>query len=65
MDRVRQMGMVEQLVPLSVADLRQALRRMKARAGLGADQLSPVDLERLPDEGLEDLCQLFLAVEQG
>eukprot|EP00959_Pyramimonas_sp_CCMP1952_P201502 4213570-Pyramimonas_sp.AAC.1 len=52
MGTVRSRAEVEQLVPLDVADVRAALSRMKARAGLGIDRLSPTDIERLPDEGI-------------
>eukprot|EP00959_Pyramimonas_sp_CCMP1952_P129505 2708204-Pyramimonas_sp.AAC.1 len=38
---------------------------MKARAGLGVDRLSPTDFERLPQEGLQDTCDLFAMVEEG
>eukprot|EP00959_Pyramimonas_sp_CCMP1952_P463442 9484926-Pyramimonas_sp.AAC.1 len=37
---------------------------MKPKAGLGCDQMSPLDFERLPDAGLEQLCQLFLLIEE-
>eukprot|EP00959_Pyramimonas_sp_CCMP1952_P266738 5576813-Pyramimonas_sp.AAC.1 len=36
---------------------------MKARAGQGTDQMSPVDIQRLPDEGIEQLTSLFEACE--
>eukprot|EP00959_Pyramimonas_sp_CCMP1952_P263316 5506274-Pyramimonas_sp.AAC.1 len=38
---------------------------MKARAGLGIDRLSPTDMERLPDEGIQCLCDLFRMIEEG
>ena len=43
--QVRMAAHVEQLVPLEVHDIRQAARRMKARAGQGIDQISPVDVD--------------------
>eukprot|EP00959_Pyramimonas_sp_CCMP1952_P015952 337208-Pyramimonas_sp.AAC.1 len=36
---------------------------MKARAGMGIDRLSPLDFERLPDCAIEDLVNLFSAIE--
>ena len=36
---------------------------MKARAGQGIDQMSPVDIQRLPDVGVEQLTSLFEACE--
>eukprot|EP00959_Pyramimonas_sp_CCMP1952_P251040 5246873-Pyramimonas_sp.AAC.1 len=65
MSTVRSRAEVEQLVPLDVADVRAALARMKARAGLGIDRLSPTDIERLPDEGIQCLCDLFHMIEEG
>eukprot|EP00959_Pyramimonas_sp_CCMP1952_P135188 2828943-Pyramimonas_sp.AAC.1 len=32
---------------------------MRPRAGQGVDRLSPVDIERLPPEGLDELAQLL------
>ena len=37
---------------------------MKAKAGLGVDQLSPLDMERLPFAGLVELTALFNACEE-
>eukprot|EP00959_Pyramimonas_sp_CCMP1952_P206611 4320662-Pyramimonas_sp.AAC.1 len=56
---------IEQLPPLTVNDVRAALSRMKPRAGLGIYRLTPVDFQRLPDEGIQALCDLFLLIEQG
>eukprot|EP00959_Pyramimonas_sp_CCMP1952_P176654 3692202-Pyramimonas_sp.AAC.1 len=44
------------LPPLSGDDARYALRRQRARTGLGADRLSPLDLLRLPQEAPEELA---------
>eukprot|EP00959_Pyramimonas_sp_CCMP1952_P040235 841158-Pyramimonas_sp.AAC.1 len=49
METIRSRAQVGQLVPLEIPDVRAALSRMKARAGLGIDRLSPTDMERLPD----------------
>eukprot|EP00959_Pyramimonas_sp_CCMP1952_P261504 5467624-Pyramimonas_sp.AAC.1 len=38
---------------------------MKARAGQGVDQMSPVDIRRLPDEGIEQLTSPFEACADG
>eukprot|EP00959_Pyramimonas_sp_CCMP1952_P250228 5230363-Pyramimonas_sp.AAC.1 len=37
---------------------------MKPRAGLGADQLTPCDIERLPDAGVAELATLFNTAEE-
>eukprot|EP00959_Pyramimonas_sp_CCMP1952_P129776 2713975-Pyramimonas_sp.AAC.1 len=65
MSTLRSLASVEQLDPLTVGDLRRTLKRMTSKAGLGCDQLSPDDFKRLPDAGLEQLCQLHLLIEQG
>eukprot|EP00959_Pyramimonas_sp_CCMP1952_P161537 3377912-Pyramimonas_sp.AAC.1 len=44
------------LEPISVRDIRPALKQMKASTGQGVDFLSPVDLERLPDTALAELA---------
>eukprot|EP00959_Pyramimonas_sp_CCMP1952_P068875 1437691-Pyramimonas_sp.AAC.1 len=44
-------------------DLRKALKAMKPRAGLGVDRLTPCDMERLPDQGLEVLASLPNSIE--
>ena len=41
----------EQLSPLSPERVLRATKLMKARAGQGIDQMSPVDIQRLPGEG--------------
>eukprot|EP00959_Pyramimonas_sp_CCMP1952_P235834 4928489-Pyramimonas_sp.AAC.1 len=38
---------------------------MKPRAGLGIDRLSPSGFQRLPDDGIQALCDLFRLIEQG
>eukprot|EP00959_Pyramimonas_sp_CCMP1952_P264797 5536547-Pyramimonas_sp.AAC.1 len=38
---------------------------MKSKAGLGIDQLSPLDGERLPDVAPEGSCQLRNRIEEG
>eukprot|EP00959_Pyramimonas_sp_CCMP1952_P299336 6260799-Pyramimonas_sp.AAC.1 len=40
---IRQHAQVEQLEQLAVQDLRRALAKTKARAGMGVDRLSPTD----------------------
>eukprot|EP00959_Pyramimonas_sp_CCMP1952_P398639 8352997-Pyramimonas_sp.AAC.1 len=37
---------------------------MKAKAGLGVDNLSPTDMERLPPEGIQELVSVFGACEE-
>eukprot|EP00959_Pyramimonas_sp_CCMP1952_P095115 1989012-Pyramimonas_sp.AAC.1 len=37
---------------------------MEARAGQGIDRLSQLDLERLPDEALSELAELFNMFEE-
>eukprot|EP00959_Pyramimonas_sp_CCMP1952_P187029 3911116-Pyramimonas_sp.AAC.1 len=49
--------------PLTADDVRGALKRMKARAGMGIDRLSPLDFERPPDCAIEDLVNLFTDIE--
>eukprot|EP00959_Pyramimonas_sp_CCMP1952_P030328 635789-Pyramimonas_sp.AAC.1 len=40
-----------------------AARRMKSRAGLGGDRLTPIDFERLPDRALDELGRTFENIE--
>eukprot|EP00959_Pyramimonas_sp_CCMP1952_P376284 7881781-Pyramimonas_sp.AAC.1 len=60
---VREATTFEQLVPLEPQQIRKAASRMKAEAGMGIDQLSPIDVERLPESGMHDLAQLYEAIE--
>ena len=62
---IREHAVVEDLPPITVAAVRGAARAMKAKAGLGIDRLSPVDVERLPDAALEELCDLYHMIEEG
>ena len=48
---------------LHVQSLRAAARSFPARTGLGADHISPRALDRLSDETLSGLCQLYAAIE--
>eukprot|EP00959_Pyramimonas_sp_CCMP1952_P454761 9470440-Pyramimonas_sp.AAC.1 len=44
--------------------IRSAAHSFKPRAGLGADVLTPLDYERLPDLALDELRVLFTVVEE-
>eukprot|EP00959_Pyramimonas_sp_CCMP1952_P236982 4952571-Pyramimonas_sp.AAC.1 len=37
---------------------------MKAAAGLGADRMTPIDVERLPSVALVELAELLNAIER-
>eukprot|EP00959_Pyramimonas_sp_CCMP1952_P293161 6131345-Pyramimonas_sp.AAC.1 len=37
---------------------------MKGKAGMGIDRLSPLDVERLPDVAIAELCSLYAAIEE-
>eukprot|EP00959_Pyramimonas_sp_CCMP1952_P206729 4323520-Pyramimonas_sp.AAC.1 len=41
----------------------KAAGQMKAKAGLGIDRLTPVDIQRLPAAGVAELVHIFEAVE--
>eukprot|EP00959_Pyramimonas_sp_CCMP1952_P384074 8049296-Pyramimonas_sp.AAC.1 len=53
--QVREATQCDQMPPLTNEDVRGALRRMKARAGLGVDRLSPLGFERLPECAITEL----------
>eukprot|EP00959_Pyramimonas_sp_CCMP1952_P206622 4320886-Pyramimonas_sp.AAC.1 len=38
---------------------------MRPKAGLGIDQMSPLDFDRLPDCAVAELCELYRLVEEG
>eukprot|EP00959_Pyramimonas_sp_CCMP1952_P198840 4158887-Pyramimonas_sp.AAC.1 len=38
---------------------------MSARSGPGIGRVTPTDIERLPDEGIQCLCDLFRMIEEG
>eukprot|EP00959_Pyramimonas_sp_CCMP1952_P197376 4127665-Pyramimonas_sp.AAC.1 len=61
--QVREAAQDDVLPPISVEDIRAALRQMRPRAGLGVDMLSPGDFGRLPDSALAELALLFEACE--
>eukprot|EP00959_Pyramimonas_sp_CCMP1952_P017987 381461-Pyramimonas_sp.AAC.1 len=52
---IRDHARIEQIEPLTIADLRQAAAAMRPKAGLGIDQMSPLDFDRLPDCAVAEL----------
>eukprot|EP00959_Pyramimonas_sp_CCMP1952_P186951 3909372-Pyramimonas_sp.AAC.1 len=62
--QVREAAREDVLPPISVEDIRAALRQMRPRAGLGVGMLSPGDCERLPGAALAELALLFEGCER-
>eukprot|EP00959_Pyramimonas_sp_CCMP1952_P037855 792334-Pyramimonas_sp.AAC.1 len=50
--------------PITEWDVRKAAHAMKANTGLGADRMTPIDVERLPSEALVELAELPNANER-
>eukprot|EP00959_Pyramimonas_sp_CCMP1952_P219113 4581325-Pyramimonas_sp.AAC.1 len=46
----------ETLPPLTVPDIRQALKHTKASGTMGVDRICVHDLDRLPDAALAEMC---------
>ena len=63
-DDIRAAALQEPLEPLEPERVGRARHSMKAKAGLGVDQLSPLDMERLPFAGLVELTALLNACEE-
>jgi hypothetical protein len=51
--------------PITEWDVRKAAHAMKANTGLGADRMTPIDVERLPSEALVELAELLNAIERA
>eukprot|EP00959_Pyramimonas_sp_CCMP1952_P329707 6903245-Pyramimonas_sp.AAC.1 len=60
---MREWARIQGLAPIDGDDVRSAAARTKARAGLGVDQLTPLDIQRLPPEGHEALAGILNLVE--
>eukprot|EP00959_Pyramimonas_sp_CCMP1952_P121087 2531553-Pyramimonas_sp.AAC.1 len=63
MDPIKAEAEFQELPPLTGEMLRAAAHKMRPRAGQGVDRLSPLDAERPPPEGLDNLAQVLTAVE--
>ena len=55
----------DELPDVTPADLVRAIRSIKKDTALGPDRLSPKELRRLPDEGVEALLHLYRQMEKG
>ena len=60
---IREAAELHQLPPVTGNMVRAAAHLMRPRAGQGVDRLSPLDLERLPPEGVEELASVMNAAE--
>eukprot|EP00959_Pyramimonas_sp_CCMP1952_P215827 4514378-Pyramimonas_sp.AAC.1 len=54
----------EALPPLTVLDIRQALKRMKVGGAMGVDRICVHDLDRLPDVALAEMCIILSVCEE-
>ena len=63
LDSIKAEAGFQELPHLSGDMLREAAHRMRPRAGQGVDKVPPLDVERLPQEGLDELADILTAVE--
>eukprot|EP00959_Pyramimonas_sp_CCMP1952_P328318 6873700-Pyramimonas_sp.AAC.1 len=61
--QIRVRAVDEPLPQLEVMDVTRAASRMKAKAGMGIDMVTPTDYQRLPVEGQAELLLILEAVE--
>eukprot|EP00959_Pyramimonas_sp_CCMP1952_P161664 3380573-Pyramimonas_sp.AAC.1 len=64
---MREWARVQSLAPIAIDgdDVREAASKIKARAGIGVDQLAPLDIQKLPPEGHDALTSIPNAVEDS
>jgi len=55
----------DELPEVTPADLPRAIKSIKKDTALGPDHLSPKELRRLPNEGVEALLHLYRQMEKG
>eukprot|EP00959_Pyramimonas_sp_CCMP1952_P327771 6862319-Pyramimonas_sp.AAC.1 len=60
---MREWARIQGLAPIDGDEVRSAAARMKARTGLGVDQLTLLDIQRLPSEGHEALAGILNLVD--
>eukprot|EP00959_Pyramimonas_sp_CCMP1952_P343369 7192483-Pyramimonas_sp.AAC.1 len=63
--RVREVAEIERLPEISLEELDQALRRIKPKAGLGADGSTALDIQRLPVGGRQEFVDLLNSIGIG
>ena len=62
--KIREDAQFCSLPPLEADMLSQAAKRIKPKAGLGVDRITPVDYQRLPAAALAELTLILQAVEE-
>ena len=55
----------DELPDVTPADLVRAIKSIKKDTALGPDHLSPKELRRLPEAGIEALLHLYRQMEKG